>query len=1162
VGLGLAYTVAQSIIIAFDANNHNEAEVVSYDPLTGVLNFIVFRLTGSGTYSTWQVNLDGATGGDGSSGTSGTSGTSASSGTSGTTGTSGSSGTSGTTGVSGSSGTSGTTGIDGTSGSSGTSGTTGVSGTSGTSGTTGVSGTSGTSGTSATDGTGGTSGTSGSSATSGTTGTSGTSGTSGTAGTSGSSGTTGTSGTSGVNGAVGSSGTSGTSGTSGLLGSATSPLFISSNNITIQQATGSQNGFLSSTDWTTFNNKQNVLTLTTTGTSGAATLIGSTLNIPNYTENDTLQSVILRNNVTNTGFTISNSNNSYTSPASTNVPFIYLYNTGTTSTSNSVLALRTNSATGGDPILSFDIGEVIGWSMGIDNSDSDKFKIANNWLALDSNTRFSMLTSGEATFTSSVTATSIIRSGGTSSQYLMADGSVSTLSNPVTGTGTTNTLPKFTGTSTIGNSQIVDNGTNVSIGTLLPVAQQLFQVAGQGTDYGVTFSSSLNNTPVSSSAGSNVLFILNTFSGAHASIGLSSNDTDGQHHRVVIGAKKDPVGSLAGQLDFILRQTAGTYATRATMLANGNFGLGTETPNYKLDAVGTVRANIFTSSDSTSYQGLGILNNTFIGAGNIASGLIVNDIDGARYAISAGGFSLTFSKNVSGTSWATGMQIIGTNASDATPVVRVTNRLGIGKTPSVALDVNGEALISSTVRATSTGVDGTFADAYIAQYSVTNAEANAIQTSVSGSANLSGFRFQASNGNLSAGRTTIVDFLRDRQIFYGNIETRKSVSVGLDFSATQFVQISENQIYRTGAGLLYLQNSSSGDIQMVGGGGKLLIGNITSSSSFVEINGGSTSYGGGNGHLKVTSSATGQTVLNISNSSVPRSYEFAVGGSASGQGAGTFYIYDNTAGASRLTLSTGGAVNISGAFSCSTSVTTPEIFINGDNYITFNNERGVWGIHSRTTAATNNLGASLKNIILCGGGTNEGFAVMGYQFATTAFEVSNSGNGFFGNNLTVQNGRIFVGTTAVLIGPVQGKLDVQYDGLTYYGMNIRTTYTEGIAISFNNSSAAQVGRIATNSSSTSYITSSDYRLKQDLKDFNGLDLVNKIKTYDFEWKTDKSRSYGVIAHELQEVIDYAVHGQKDLVTMQGVDYSKLVPIMIKAMQEQQVQIQELKNKLS
>jgi hypothetical protein len=48
-------------------------------------------------------------------------------------------------------------------------------------------------------------------------------------------------------------------------------------------ATGSQNGYLTSANWTTFNNKQNALTLTVTGSSGAATLTGATLNIPTYT---------------------------------------------------------------------------------------------------------------------------------------------------------------------------------------------------------------------------------------------------------------------------------------------------------------------------------------------------------------------------------------------------------------------------------------------------------------------------------------------------------------------------------------------------------------------------------------------------------------------------------------------------------------------------------------------------------------------------------------------------------------------------------------------------------------------------------------------------------------------------------------------------------------
>ena len=66
---------------------------------------------------------------------------------------------------------------------------------------------------------------------------------------------------------------------------ASSPLASSGGatpNITISQSSGSTNGFLSSTDWTTFNSKQNTITLTTTGTSGAATLVGATLNIPNY----------------------------------------------------------------------------------------------------------------------------------------------------------------------------------------------------------------------------------------------------------------------------------------------------------------------------------------------------------------------------------------------------------------------------------------------------------------------------------------------------------------------------------------------------------------------------------------------------------------------------------------------------------------------------------------------------------------------------------------------------------------------------------------------------------------------------------------------------------------------------------------------------------------
>ena len=62
-----------------------------------------------------------------------------------------------------------------------------------------------------------------------------------------------------------------------------SPLSRSINTISIPAASTSVNGYLTSTDWNTFNGKQSALTLTVTGSSGASTLVGSTLNIPTYT---------------------------------------------------------------------------------------------------------------------------------------------------------------------------------------------------------------------------------------------------------------------------------------------------------------------------------------------------------------------------------------------------------------------------------------------------------------------------------------------------------------------------------------------------------------------------------------------------------------------------------------------------------------------------------------------------------------------------------------------------------------------------------------------------------------------------------------------------------------------------------------------------------------
>jgi hypothetical protein len=170
-------------------------------------------------------------------------------------------------------------------------------------------------------------------------------------------------------------------------------------------------------------NYQAPITLTTTGSSGAATLVGNTLNIPNYsfTETDTLQSVILRNGTTNTGFVITNGNSTYTVPSNTNVPVIYMLNTGANANAHAVVSLRTLGETGGDPFISLDINGVLGWSVGVDNSDGDKFKIGKSWAEVGTNTYFTIDTSGNSVFAGSVRAAGLL-----SKDYLILEASNST----------------------------------------------------------------------------------------------------------------------------------------------------------------------------------------------------------------------------------------------------------------------------------------------------------------------------------------------------------------------------------------------------------------------------------------------------------------------------------------------------------------------------------------------------------------------------------------------------------------------------------------------------------------------------------------------------------------------------------------------------------------
>jgi hypothetical protein len=107
-----------------------------------------------------------------------------------------------------------------------------------------------------------------------------------------------------------------------------------------------------------------------------------------------------------------------------------------------------------------------------------------------------------------------------------------------------------------------------------------------------------------------------------------------------------------------------------------------------------------------------------------------------------------------------------------------------------------------------------------------------------------------------------------------------------------------------------------------------------------------------------------------------------------------------------------------------------------------------------------------------------------------------------------------------------------------------------------NNGNGQVGVIQTNGTATSYVTSSDYRLKENVAPMTGaLAKVALLKPCTYTWKVDGSAGQGFIAHELQAVVPDAVVGEKDAVNEdgsikpQGVDTSFLVATLTAAIQE-------------
>jgi len=160
------------------------------------------------------------------------------------------------------------------------------------------------------------------------------------------------------------------------------------------------------------------------------------------------------------------------------------------------------------------------------------------------------------------------------------------------------------------------------------------------------------------------------------------------------------------------------------------------------------------------------------------------------------------------------------------------------------------------------------------------------------------------------------------------------------------------------------------------------------------------------------------------------------------------------------------------------------------------------------------------------------------------------------------SGGIYSGNPTNTAGNLFLHIDGDADGVST-GYKIRSgvgVSTASSHIAFVNPNGI-VGQIRTDGSATSYNTSSDERLKQNIQDADDAgSKIDAIQVRQFDWKIDGTHeSYGVIAQELQSVAPEAVSGNPESEEMMGVDYSKLVPTLIKEIQTLRNRVAQLEN---
>jgi hypothetical protein len=377
----------------------------------------------------------------------------------------------------------------------------------------------------------------------------------------------------------------GTSGTDFAISSS-----VDTHTFNLPTASATNRGALSSANWSTFNGKQNTITLTTTNSSGSSTFIADVLNVPTYTLSG-LGGVPTSRTITING-------------TSQDLSADRTYNVGTV-TSVAALTLGTT---------------------GTDLSST----VANG-------------TTTPVITLNVPTASATNRGALSSADWTTFNGKQNALTNPVTGTGTTNTLPKFTGASTIGDSAITDDGTTVTL-----VSRALSGTSA--TFSGTVTAANVNVTSSSIPANGMYLSVANTL---NFSTNSTSNMTIGTTGSITIR-------STLSLGNYLTLTSANTFIYGGTTVGSIQYGNSTSSTHLKT----------YGATHATLANVIQLTNNSVVSLTLAASGA-------ATFASSVTATSASFS--------ATSQFLDNTGASTTTKFIRIGNTSG-----DMAIGVEGD----------------------------------------------------------------------------------------------------------------------------------------------------------------------------------------------------------------------------------------------------------------------------------------------------------------------------------------------------------------------------------------------------------------------------------------------------------------------------------------